>query len=129
MMLLSGAEMVVQHGFHPRRTLEALRDCTVLFAIPTFYYSWLDHDFFREMAPELAGVRLFTCGSAPIRPEVLPELEGILGRPITNRYGMTESHVITSLPPGVSSLEGSCGVALPGIEVRIVDEDDEPPRG
>lgn len=125
MMLLSGAEMVVQHGFHPRRTLEALRDCTVLFAIPTFYYSWLDHDFFREMAPELAGVRLFTCGSAPIRPEVLPELEGILGRPITNRYGMTESHVITSLPPGVSSLEGSCGVALPGIEVRIVDEDDE----
>ncbi|MGM0493344.1 MAG: class I adenylate-forming enzyme family protein [Armatimonadota bacterium] len=125
MMLLSGAEMVVQPRFHPRRTLEALRDCTVLFAIPTFYYSWLDHDFFREMAPELSGVRLFTCGSAPIRPEVLPELEGILGRPITNRYGMTESHVITSLPLGVSSLEGSCGVPLPGIEMRIADDDDE----
>lgn len=125
MMLLSGAEMVVQPRFHPRRTLEALTDCTVLFAIPTFYYSWLDHDFFREMAPELSGVRLFTCGSAPIRPEVLPELEEILGRPITNRYGMTESHVITSLPLGVSSLEGSCGVPLPGIEMRITDDADE----
>jgi malonyl-CoA/methylmalonyl-CoA synthetase len=125
MMLLSGAEMVVQPRFHPRRTLEALRECTVLFAIPTFYYSWLDHDFFREMAPELTCVRLFTCGSAPIRPEVLPELESILGRPITNRYGMTESHVITSLPLGVSSLEGSCGVPLPGIEMRIADDDDE----
>lgn len=122
MMLLSGAEMIVQRSFHPRRTLEALCDCTVLFAIPTYYYSWLDHDFFREMAPRLDRVRLFTCGSAPIRPEVLPELEEILGLPITNRYGMTESHVITSLPPGVSSLEGSCGVTLPGVEMRIVDD-------
>lgn len=124
MMLLSGAEMIVQPTFHPRHTLEALVDCTVLFAIPTFYYSWLDHDFFRETAPRLGGVRLFTAGSAPIRPEVLPQLEEILGRPITNRYGMTESHVITSLPLGVSSLEGSCGVPLPGITMRIVDPAD-----
>jgi len=36
---------------------------------------------------------------------------------------MTESHVITSLPVGVSSLEGSCGKVLPGLELRIVDED------
>ena len=122
MMLLSGAEMVVQPSFHPRHTLEALVDCTVLFAIPTFYYSWLDHQFFRETAARLGGVRLFTAGSAPIRPEVLPELEEILGRPITNRYGMTEAHVITSLPLGVSSLEGSCGLPLPGIELRIVDD-------
>lgn len=122
MMLLSGSEMVVQPSFHPRKTLEALCQCSVLFAIPTFYYSWLDHDFFRDTAPELAGVRLFTAGSAPIRPEVLPELESILGRPITNRYGMTEAHVITSLPLGVSSIEGSCGIPLPGIELRITDD-------
>ena len=63
-----------------------------------------------------------TGGCAPIRPEVLPELESILGRPITNRYGMTEAHVITSLPLGVSSIEGSCGIPLPGIELRITDD-------
>jgi|LSQX01.1.fsa_nt_gb malonyl-CoA/methylmalonyl-CoA synthetase len=130
MMLLSGAEMLVEPTFHPRRTLEALRECSVLFAIPTFYYSWLDHEFFRKAAPALSGVRLYTCGSAPIRPEVLPELEHILGCPITNRYGMTESHVITSLPLGVSSLEGSCGVPLPGIQLRIVGrEGQELPSG
>ena len=122
MMLLSGCEMVVEPSFHPRRTLEALAECTVLFAIPTFYYSWIGQDFFREMAPALSGVRLFTCGSAPIRPEVLPELEEILGKPITNRYGMTESHVNTSLPVDVSSQEGSCGTVLPGLELRIVDD-------
>lgn len=129
MMLLSGAEMLIEPAFHPRRTLEALCECSVLFAIPTFYYSWLDHDFFRRTAPKLSGVRLFTAGSAPIRPEVLPELEQILGRPITNRYGMTEAHVITSLPLGVSSLEGSCGIPLSGIELRIVgiDRQDLPP--
>jgi len=125
MMLLSGCEMVVQPSFHPRRTLDALTECTALFAIPTFYYSWLDHDFFREAGTWLSKVRLFTCGSAPIRPEVLPELEQILQKPITNRYGMTESHVITSLPVGYSSLEGSCGKVLPGLELRIVDEGGE----
>ncbi len=114
--------MVVGPTFHPRRTLQALAECTVLFAIPTFYYSWIGHDFFREMVPTLSSVRLFTCGSAPIRPEVLPELEEILGKPITNRYGMTESHVNTSLPVGVSSQEGSCGKVLPGLELRIVDD-------
>jgi malonyl-CoA/methylmalonyl-CoA synthetase len=123
MMLLSGAEMFIEPAFHPRRTLETLTECNVLFAIPTFYYSWLDHDFFRKMAPRLSDVRLYTCGSAPIRSEVLPELEEILGQPITNRYGMTEAHVITSLPLGVSSLEGSCGVSLPGIQLRVVGID------
>jgi len=126
MMLLSGCEMVVQAVFHPRKTLDALAECTVLFAIPTFYYSWLEHEFFREAGPGLSNVRLFTCGSAPIRPEVLPELEQILRRPITNRYGMTESHVITSLPVGVSSLEGSCGKVLPGLELRIATAGQSP---
>ena len=63
-------------------------------------------------------MRLFTCGSAPIRPEVLPELEDVLGRPVINRYGMTEAHVITSLPLDGPWPSGSVGLPLAGIEVR-----------
>ena len=68
-------------------------------------------------------MRLFTCGSAPIRPEVLPELEAILGRPVINRYGMTEGHVITSLPLDGPWPQGSVGMPLAGVEVRVVSDD------
>ena len=87
---------------------------TVFMAIPTFYYAFLDRPEFREAAKGWAHVRLFTCGSAPIRPEVLPELESILGRPVINRYGMTEGHVITSLPLDGPWPQGSVGLPLDG---------------
>ncbi len=68
-------------------------------------------------------MRLFTCGSAPIRPEVLPELEEILGRPVINRYGMTEAYVITSLPLAGPWPQGSVGLPLEGIELRLAGDD------
>jgi len=68
-------------------------------------------------------VRLFTCGSAPIRAEVLPELEGILNRPVINRYGMTEAYVITSLPVNGPWPSGSVGVPLVGVELKVTRED------
>ena len=98
--LFAGACLRIEETFHPRRTLEAVGQGTVFMAIPTFYYAFLDRPEFPEAARGWGNVRLFTCGSAPIRPEVLPGLEAILGRPVINRYGMTEGHVITSLPLG-----------------------------
>ena len=56
------------------------------------------------------------CGSAPIRAEVLPALEAVLGKPVINRYGMTEAFVITSLPLDGPWPYGSVGQALPGVE-------------
>jgi malonyl-CoA/methylmalonyl-CoA synthetase len=121
--LLTGSCMLMEESFHPRRTLEAVGQGTVLMAIPTFYYSFLERPEFPTLAKDWSHVRLFTCGSAPIRPEVLPELESKLGRPVINRYGMTEAHVITSLPLGGPWPQGSVGLPLAGIEVRVVQED------
>jgi malonyl-CoA/methylmalonyl-CoA synthetase len=124
--LLTGSSMLMEDSFHPRRTLDVVGRGTVFMAIPTFYYSFLERSEFKTIAREWSNVRLFTCGSAPIRPEVLPELEDALGRPIINRYGMTEAHVITSLPLDGPWPQGSVGVPLPGIEVRLVKEDGTP---
>src|SRR5439155_10072410 len=96
--LLAGGRLLLEESFHPARTLEAARRATVVMAVPTIYYRLLDEPGFRDAARGLSGVRLFTCGSAPIRPEVLPVREETLGRPVINRYGMTEAHVIASLP-------------------------------
>jgi malonyl-CoA/methylmalonyl-CoA synthetase len=121
--LLTGCRMHVEDTFHPRKTLEVVERGTVFMAIPTFYYTFLDRPEFRTVARKWRDVRLFTCGSAPIRPEVLPELESVLGRPVINRYGMTEAHVITSLPLGGPWPQGSVGLPLDGIDVRVVDDD------
>jgi len=124
--LLTGSRMLIEDSFHPLRTLEAVGQGTVFMAIPTFYYSFLDRPEFKRAARNWSSVRLFTCGSAPIRSEVLPELEQTLGRPVINRYGMTEAHVITSLPLDGPWPLGSVGLPLPGIEVRVVNDNMSP---
>ena len=122
--LMTGSRMLVADSFHPRDTLELVGQGTVFMAIPTFYYSFLDRPEFKPAARKWVHVRLFTCGSAPIRPELLPELEEILGGPVINRYGMTEAHVISSQPLDGPWPSGSVGLPLEGIEVRVLDDDD-----
>jgi malonyl-CoA/methylmalonyl-CoA synthetase len=120
---LTGSCMLMDDSFHPRRTLELAERGTVFMAIPTFYYSFLERPDFQAIAEGWQSLRLFTCGSAPIRAEVLPELEKALGHPVINRYGMTEAHVVSSLPLEGPWPQGSVGVPLPGIEVRVVRDD------
>jgi malonyl-CoA/methylmalonyl-CoA synthetase len=127
--LLAGGRVLLEDGFDPARIPEAIGRGTVFMAVPTIYYKLLEHPSFRAAARGWGGVRLFTCGSAPIRADVLPELEGVLGRPVINRYGMTEAHVIASLPLGGPWPHGSVGPPLEGVELRVVAEDgaDRPP--
>ena len=113
---------VIFDEFDPQRTLTNVNECTVFMAVPTIYYRFLEQANFREIAKTWTKPRLFTCGSAPIRAEVLPELEAILGRPVINRYGMSEAFVITSLPLDGPWPYGSVGLPLEGIEVRVVGE-------
>ncbi len=121
--LLAGGTMLIGDGFHPARTLDLIDRATVFMAVPPYYYALLQCDEFRERAARWTQLRLATCGSAPIRADVLPELESILGRPVINRYGMTECHVLTSLPLDGPWPHGSVGVPLDGIEVVVRGDD------
>jgi malonyl-CoA/methylmalonyl-CoA synthetase len=124
---LAGGCVLLDDQFHPQRTLDLVGRGTVFMAVPTIYYRFLEQpELFRAAARSWANVRLFTCGSAPLRPEILPELESILGRPVINRYGMSEAFVITSLPLDGPWPGGSVGLPLEGIEVRIGRENDSP---
>jgi malonyl-CoA/methylmalonyl-CoA synthetase len=67
-----------------------------------------------------------TCGSAPIRPDVLLEVKETLRRPVINRYGMTEARVITSLSLAGSSSSGLVGLSLEGIELQVVNDTSTP---
>jgi malonyl-CoA/methylmalonyl-CoA synthetase len=124
--LLTGGCLLLEDAFDPLTTLDVVGCGTIFMAVPTIYYRFLEQPAFIEKARGWSRVRLFTCGSAPIRPEVLPRLEELLGKPVINRYGMTEAHVITSLPLDGPWPSGSVGLPLPGVELRIVRPDGEP---
>jgi malonyl-CoA/methylmalonyl-CoA synthetase len=117
--LLTGGCVLLDDHFQPQHTLELVGRGTVFMAVPTIYYRFLEQPEFRAAVQSWTSVRLFTCGSAPIRPEVLAELHRILGRPVINRYGMSEAFVITSLPVEGPWPVGSVGLPLEGIEVRV----------
>ncbi len=120
---VTGGCLLVEDSFEPRRTMEAIGRGTVFMAVPPMFYKLLSEADFRAASKKWSGVRLFTCGSAPIRPEVLPQLQEILGKPVINRYGMTEGYVITSLPLDGPWPSGSVGLPLKGIELRVVRDD------
>jgi malonyl-CoA/methylmalonyl-CoA synthetase len=120
---LSGGCVHILDSFDVECTLEATRRANVFMAVPSIYYRLMEDATFRASAGRWRNVRLFTCGSAPIRAEILPELESLLGAPVVNRYGMTEAYVITSQPLDGPWPAGSVGLPLAGIERQIVRAD------
>jgi len=99
---------------------------TIMLGSPTMYAGLV------ALAPEegqrrrLAKVRLAFCGAAPLSPEVADACERRFGLVIRQGYGLTEAApVVTSSVTAGSPHRGSIGVALPGVEVRIVDADGE----
>ncbi len=113
----------IEDAFDATGILGVIHESTVFMAVPPIYYKLLAEPKFRAAAKQWQNVRLFTCGSAPVRTEVLPELQSILQKPVINRYGMTESYVISSLRLEGPWPDGSVGLPLAGVEVRITRAD------
>ena len=69
-------------------------------------------------------------GSAPLSPEVVERVHRAHRHPVHQGYGLTEaSPVVTSTLCSEELQAGSVGAALPGIEIRLVDETGRPPEG
>jgi malonyl-CoA/methylmalonyl-CoA synthetase len=118
--------------FLPRFDVDAilrhLPESTVMMGVPTFYTRLLDNPAFS--AESCRNMRLFISGSAPLLAETHRAFEARTGQRILERYGMTEAGMITSNPYDGERLAGTVGFALPGISVRIADnQGKELPRG
>jgi malonyl-CoA/methylmalonyl-CoA synthetase len=118
--------------FLPRFDIDAVIEnlpySTVMMGVPTFYTRLLDcHDF---SADHCRNMRLFISGSAPLLAETHRTFEARTGHRIIERYGMTETGMITSNPYDGERVAGSVGFALPGVSVRVADKQGiELPRG
>ena len=128
MTLLSGAGILLLPKFELDAVFRALPQATVMMGVPTFYTrllkdSRLDRDSTRHM-------RVFISGSAPLFPRRTGNGELRTGHALLERYGMTETNMNTSNPYRGARIPGSVGLPLPGVDVRIADDDGKPlPQG
>jgi long-chain acyl-CoA synthetase len=126
LMLSAGASVVLVERFDPTSSLDTIRDrkVTLVSGAPPMYSAWAAVD--GADPATFATVRLATSGAAPLSEEVAAAFTRRFGIPIRQGYGLTEAApVVTSALPDGPEKPASIGVPLPGVEVRLVDEEGE----
>lgn len=122
--LLGGSKMIFLPGFSVDEVKRQLSRSTVFMGVPTMYTRLLaDPEFNADLC---AGMRLFTCGSAPLLEHTFEQFRQRSGHTILERYGMTETGMNTSNPLDGQRIAGTVGKPLPGVTVRVVDESGRP---
>jgi malonyl-CoA/methylmalonyl-CoA synthetase len=120
-ILLSGGMLILHSRFDAAAAIAALKDATVFMGVPTYYTRMLAESSFDAKCCE--HMRLFVSGSAPLLPETFAEFRERTGQTILERYGMTETGMITSNPLHAERRGGTVGLPLPGIDVRVARDD------
>jgi malonyl-CoA/methylmalonyl-CoA synthetase len=124
--LAAGATVLLEPRFDASRVVDRLArgEATLFFGVPTMYVRLVE-ELERRRADErpvdLAAVRLFVSGSAPLAPETFAAFRRLAGQAILERYGMTETGMIAGNPLAGPRLAGTVGRALPGVELRVAD--------
>jgi malonyl-CoA/methylmalonyl-CoA synthetase len=120
--LLNGSKMVWFNRFDPAGVIGRLPEATVFMGVPTLYVRMLADD--RLNREVCRTMRLFIAGSAPLLPETFEAWRERTGHTILERYGMSETVMLTSNPYHEVEGErraGTVGFPLPGVGVRIAD--------
>jgi malonyl-CoA/methylmalonyl-CoA synthetase len=118
-VLFAGASLDFLPKFEPAAVMQKMAHASVLMGVPTFYTRLLaEPGFTREAA---AGMRLFIAGSAPLSADIFRAFEERTGQRVLERYGMTETGMLTSNPYVGERRAGSVGLPLPGVELRVAE--------
>ena len=117
--LLNGSKMIFHPKFDAKAAIEAMPRASVFMGVPTMYVRLLAEPSFTKET--CANIRLFVSGSAPLLAETFHAFHERTGHTILERYGMTETGMITSNPLQGDRRGGTVGLPLPGIAVRVTD--------
>jgi long-chain acyl-CoA synthetase len=124
-LLQVGGTVVILPDFEPRRFLRTLAEyrCTHAGAVPAVYTRLLQQ---RDLIDSLdfSHLESLSIGSAPVQKELLVAVEEAFGVKVSESYGLTEGGPVMIGAPldGRKVPFGSCGVAWPEGEVKLVDE-------
>jgi malonyl-CoA/methylmalonyl-CoA synthetase len=119
-VLANGTGMVFLPRFDVDEVVRALPRCTVLMGVPTHYTRLLGDERFG--AGTCAGMRLFVSGSAPMLASTHAAFHDRTGHTILERYGMTETSMLTSNPLDGERRPGTVGRPVPGTDLRLAGD-------
>ncbi len=117
--LLNGSKMIFLPKFDAAQVIRQLPRTTVFMGVPTYYVRLLAEPGFTHAI--CAHMRLFISGSAPLLRDTFHAFTERTGHTILERYGMSETNMLTSNPYHGPRLAGTVGRPLPGVTVRVVD--------
>jgi long-chain acyl-CoA synthetase len=123
----TGATAVLVERFDPAESFGLIErhGITVLVGAPPMFGAWLEAAADGRGAG-LGAVRLAVSGASALSPEAFQAFQGAFGVTIWEGYGLTEAApVVTSNGVGSNAKAGSIGLPIPGVEVRVIDEDGE----
>ncbi|MFI6350963.1 beta-ketoacyl synthase N-terminal-like domain-containing protein, partial [Streptomyces sp. NPDC050560] len=119
-----GATARVMPGFDPDEVLTILREepHTFLVGVPTMYHSLLRSA--RDGEGAVSGLRVCLTAGASSGSALRTDFESAFGVPLLDGYGSTETCGLIAVNwPDGTRVDGSCGLPVPGLGVRVVDPD------
>ena len=135
--LINGSTMLWLNKFDPKAVLARLPRATVFMGVPTLYTRLLADPGLNRVSCQ--NMRLFISGSAPLLIETFRTWQQRTGHTILERYGMSETIMLTSNPfapdvryrdladaPQGERRGGTVGFPLPGVGLRVVGDHGEP---
>jgi acetyl-CoA synthetase len=125
---LGAVQMVYQRqgGFDPHKQLDVLsrHGVTNVFTTPTAMRSMMSIPDAGTRYPQ--KFRRVCSAGEPLNPEAIRWFREQYGLTVLDYYGLTESYPLVANYPFMEVREGSMGRPMPGWDVQILDEDENP---
>jgi len=118
-LLAGGGAINFLPRFHAGEVSSGLHNSTVMMGVPTHYARLLETPGFADAIPP--QFRLFISGSAPLSADLASRFLAHTGHTILERYGATETAIVTAIPAGTTDRSGWVGWPLPGVEIRLAE--------
>src|SRR6476659_4445306 len=113
-------------GFDPAKQLEVLskHGVTNVFTTPTAMRAMMAIEDAGERYPQ--KFRIVCSAGEPLNPEAIRWFRDQYGVTVLDYYGLSESYPLCANYPFMEVREGSMGKPVPGWDVQILDEDENP---
>ncbi|MFQ5867113.1 MAG: AMP-binding protein [bacterium] len=123
--IFRGSSIVLIPQYSPKELMNRLSEdkITILITIPTQFLHLVM--LARHKPAPLLSLRISISGAASLPLDVIKEFERIFSTKIAEGYGLTESTAAVSANPSERIKPGSIGPPAPGIEMKVVNENDE----
>ena len=112
----------VSRSYYPEMLAKLKPTLTV--GVPALFATLTRAKVTPETKDNVFPFRLALCGGAPLPVEIIERFRDMYGKMILEGYGLSEASPVLSVNPTVKQKAGTIGLPLPGVEIKIVDEND-----